>query len=57
MTTRKVLVLSVDGRSATDPALLKQRVVTGLGQIFGAVPGTQIDAYNFETLILADNPP
>ena len=26
--------------------------MTGLGQIFGAVSGTQIDAYNFETLIL-----
>jgi NTE family protein len=25
--------------------------VTGLSQIFGAVSGTQIDAYNFETLI------
>ncbi len=55
MTTRRVLVLSVDGQSAADPALPKQRVVTGLGQIFGAVSGTQIDAYNFETLILANN--
>jgi NTE family protein len=49
---RRVLVLSVDGQSASDPSLSKQRVVTGLGQIFGAVSGTQIDAYNFETLIL-----
>jgi NTE family protein len=52
---RRVLVLSVDGQSATDPALSKQRIVTGLGQIFGAVSGTQIDAYNFETLLLTDN--
>lgn len=52
---RRVLVLSVDGQSAADPALSKQRVVTGLGQIFGAVSGTQIDAYNFETLILTDS--
>jgi hypothetical protein len=52
--TRRVLVLSVDGQSAADPSLPKQRVVTGLGQIFGAVSGTQIDAYNFETLILTD---
>jgi len=29
--------------------------VTGLSQIFGAVSGTQIGAYNFETLILADS--
>jgi NTE family protein len=49
---RRVLVLSVDGQSASDPSLSKQRVVTGLGQIFGAVSGTQIDAYNFETLVL-----
>ena len=49
---RRVLVLSVDGQSATDPAISKQRVVTGLSQIFGAVSGTQIDAYNFETLLL-----
>jgi NTE family protein len=26
--------------------------VTGLSRVFGAVSGTQIDAYNFETLIL-----
>jgi NTE family protein len=52
--TRRVLVLSVDGQSATDPTISKQRVVTGLGQIFGAVSGTPIDAYNFETLILTN---
>jgi len=50
---RRVLVLSVDGPSAADPSLAKQRVVTGLSQIFGAVSGTQIDSYNFETLILS----
>jgi len=55
MEARRVLVLSVDGQSAPDPALSKQRVVTGLSQIFGAVSGTQIDAYNFETLILTDS--
>jgi NTE family protein len=52
---RRVLVLSVDGQSAPDPALSKQRVVTGLSQIFDAVSGTQIDAYNFETLVLANS--
>jgi NTE family protein len=54
MKARRVLVISVDGQSAPDPALSKQRVVTGLSQIFGAVSGTQIDAYNFETLLLTD---
>jgi hypothetical protein len=49
---RRLLVLSVDGQSAPDPTLSKQRVVTGLSQIFGVVSGTQIDSYNFETLIL-----
>jgi NTE family protein len=52
---RRILVLSVDGQSAPDPSLSKQRVVTGLSQIFGAVSGTQIDAYNFETLVLTDS--
>jgi NTE family protein len=51
--TRRVLLVSVDGQAATDPTLNQTRVVTGLGQIFSAVSGTQIDAYNFETLILA----
>jgi len=54
MKARRVLVLSVDGQSAPDPTLSKQRVVTGLSQIFGAVSGTQIDSYNFETLILTN---
>jgi NTE family protein len=52
---RRILVVSVDGQSAPDPSLSKQRVVTGLSQIFGAVSGTQIDAYNFETLVLTEN--
>jgi NTE family protein len=52
---RRILVLSVDGQSAPDPSLSKQRVVTGLSRIFGAVSGTQIDAYNFETLVLTDS--
>jgi NTE family protein len=52
---RRVLILSVDGQAATDPKLSRQRNVTGLGQIFSAVSGTQIDAYNFETLKLADD--
>jgi NTE family protein len=52
---RRILVLSVDGQSAPDLSLSKQRVVTGLSQIFGAVSGTQIDAYNFETLVPTDS--
>jgi NTE family protein len=51
--TRRVVVLSVDGEAATDPSLGRQRVVTGVGQVVSAVSGGQIDAYNFETLTLA----
>jgi NTE family protein len=50
--TRRILVVSVDGQAAADPTLNQQRVVTGLGQIFSAVSGTQIDACNYETLAL-----
>lgn len=52
---RRIVLVSVDGQSATDPALPRQRVVSGLTQIFGAVSGTQIDNYNVETLMLAES--
>ena len=52
--TRRVIVISVDGQATRDPTLGQRRVVTGLGQIISAVSGTQIDAYSFETLLLAD---
>ncbi|MEI6158632.1 MAG: patatin-like phospholipase family protein [Roseococcus sp.] len=51
--TRRILILSVDGEAAPDRSLSQQRVVTGIGQVLNAVSGTQIDAYNFETLGLA----
>jgi NTE family protein len=54
MATRRVIVISVDGQATRDPTLGERRVVTGLGQIISAVSGTQIDAYSFETLLLAD---
>lgn len=52
--TRRILVVSVDGEAAPDPSLGRRRTVRGLGQVLSAVSGTQIDSYNFETLILAD---
>jgi NTE family protein len=52
--TRRVIVISVDGQSSLDPTLGQRRVVSGIGQIISAVSGTQIDAYSFETLLLAD---
>ena len=51
--TRRILVISVDGEAATPPALGQQRVVGGVFKIISAASGTQIDAYNYETLALA----
>jgi NTE family protein len=47
---RRLLMISVDGQSATDPALSRQRMVNGVIQILDAVSGGQIDNYNLETL-------
>jgi NTE family protein len=51
--TRRVLLVSVDGQAAADTAWARQRTVSGIGQIIAAVTGSQIDEYNFETLLLA----
>jgi len=52
---RRILLISADGESSRDSSWPQQRNVSGLGQIFSAVSGTQIDSYNFETLILANS--
>lgn len=54
LTVRRVLLLSVDGQAAANPDWPRQRTVSGLGQIFSAVSGTQIDSYNLETELLAE---
>jgi NTE family protein len=51
MPVRRVLVISVDGQAAPNPAWPQQRTVSGLGQIVSAATGAQIGAYNLETLI------
>lgn len=51
---RRIVLISADGQASRDSSWPHQRIVTGLGQIFNAVSGTQIDSYNFETLLLAD---
>jgi NTE family protein len=51
MPVRRVLVISVDGQAAPNPAWPQQRTVSGLGQIISAATGAQIGAYNLETLI------
>lgn len=52
---RRILLISADGESSRDSSWPQQRTVSGLGQIFSAVSGAQIDSYNFETLILANS--
>ena len=50
---RRILLISADGQAANSGATAKERDLSSLGQIFSAVSGTQIDTYNFETMILA----
>jgi NTE family protein len=51
---QRILLISADGQSTKDTSNAKKKTLTGLDQIFDAVSGTQIDAYNFETMILAN---
>ena len=55
MPVRRVLVISVDGQAAPNPAWPQQRTVSGLGQIVSAATGAQIGAYNLETLIAIEH--
>jgi NTE family protein len=50
---RRIVLISSDGQSANDAATAREEHLGGLGQMFSAVSGTQIDSYNFETMILA----
>ena len=50
---RRILLISADGQAANNAASAKQQTLSGIGQILNAVSGTQIDSYNFETMILA----
>lgn len=49
--SRRLLVLSIDGQGAQDPKIAQEKDVGGLLSLIGQVSGSQIDAYNFETLI------
>ena len=51
---RRIVLISSDGQAPGDAATAKERNLSSLGQILNAVSGTQIDSYNFETMILAD---
>ena len=50
---RRIVVISADGQAENDTATSKQIHLSGLGQLFNVVSGTQIDRYNYETMILA----
>ena len=51
---RRILLISADGQSMKDTSKARLSNLSGLDQIFDAVSGTQIDSYNFETMILAN---
>ena len=50
---RRIVLISSDGQSANDAASAREEHLTSLGQMFNVVSGTQIDSYNFETMLLA----
>src|SRR5262249_15170787 len=50
---RRIVLISADGQAANNGATAQQESLTSLTQIFNAASGTQIDNYNFETLLLA----
>ena len=51
---RRILLISADGQASKDTSKAKIGNISAIDQIFDAVSGTQIDSYNFETLILAN---
>ena len=51
---RRIVLISADRQASRDSSWPQQRTVTSLGQILSAVSGTQIDSYNFETLLLIE---
>jgi NTE family protein len=50
---RRIVLISSDGQSENDFASAREEHLTSLGQLFNVVSGTQIDSYNFETMVLA----
>jgi hypothetical protein len=52
---RRILLISADGQKINDAATAREEHLSSIGRILGAVTGTQIDSYNYETMILARN--
>jgi NTE family protein len=51
---RRILVISVDGQSSTDPSI-SQEAHASLFNIFSASTSTPLDAYNFDTLQVTEH--
>jgi NTE family protein len=52
---RRILLINADGQVGDIADGSKQPRLSRIGQVFDAVTGTQIDRYNFETLVLAQS--
>ena len=50
---RRVLLISADGQASHDLSWPQKRSISGIGQIINAVSSSEIDVYDFETLLLA----
>jgi NTE family protein len=50
---RRILLISADGQATRDSASARRRNISGVGQIINAVSSSEIDIYNFETILLA----
>ena len=52
---RRILLINADGQASNFGDGSKEPRLSRIGQVFDAVTGTQIDRYNFETLLLAQS--
>ncbi len=52
MNARRILVISVDGEGGQDTSVARRKAMGGIFSLLGLVTGNQIDAYNFDTLVV-----
>jgi NTE family protein len=50
---RRILLISADGQAVNTAQGSTEPTLSSISKVFAAVSGTQIDSYNFETMILA----
>jgi len=53
--TRRLLLISVDGESANSRMLSQEPKVSGLSVLAATVSGIMVDRYNFDTMVLAQS--